>query len=42
VPRFELLEDRKVLSTFTVLNLDDSGDGSLRSAIAAAELNPLP
>ncbi|MCI0333092.1 MAG: hypothetical protein L0228_07705 [Planctomycetes bacterium] len=40
VPRFELLEDRTVLSTFTVLNLDDSGDGSLRAAIAAAEANP--
>jgi hypothetical protein len=40
VTRFELLEDRTVLSTFTVLNLADSGDGSLRAAIAAAQTNP--
>jgi hypothetical protein len=38
--RFECLETRNLLSTFTVLNLADSGAGSLRSAIAAAETNP--
>jgi len=32
----EGLEDRSLLSTFTVANLSDSGAGSLRSAIAAA------
>ena len=36
----EALEDRTVLSTFTVLNLADSGDGSLRVAILGAEANP--
>jgi ribosomal protein L6P/L9E len=30
------MEDRSLLSTFTVANLHDSGSGSLRSAIAAA------
>jgi fibronectin-binding autotransporter adhesin len=35
-PSFELLEDRTVPSTFTVLNLADSGTGSLRQAILAA------
>ena len=34
--RLEHLEDRTMLSTFTVTNLDDSGDGSLRAAIASA------
>src|SRR5262245_44266730 len=38
--RFEALEDRNVLSTFNVLNLADSGNGSLRAAILAAEANP--
>jgi len=42
VPRLEILESRTMLSTFTVLNLADSGDGSLRAAIAAAEANPGP
>src|SRR6266852_4867962 len=37
VPRLELLEDRTVLSTLTVTNPADSGDGSLRTAIAAAQ-----
>src|SRR5262249_34324637 len=37
VPRLELLEDRTVLSTLTVTNSADSGDGSLRAAIAAAQ-----
>src|SRR5262245_4076480 len=40
VPRLEALEDRTVLSTFTVLNLGDSGAGSLRQAILDA--NALP
>src|SRR5438128_6442145 len=35
-PRLELLEDRTVLSTLTVLNNHDSGAGSLRAAIAGA------
>jgi hypothetical protein len=35
----EPLEDRTVLSTFTVANLADSGSGSLRAAIAAANAN---
>ena len=37
VPRIELLEDRTVLSTWTVTNPADSGDGSLRAAIAGAQ-----
>src|SRR5262245_9491264 len=32
----EALEDRWVPSTFTVLNTNDSGDGSLRAAVEAA------
>ncbi len=35
-PRLEALDDRTLLSTFTVLNLNDSGIGSLRAAIAAS------
>src|SRR5262245_46241909 len=35
-PRLEVLEDRALPSTFTVLNLADSGAGSLRAAILAA------
>jgi hypothetical protein len=42
VPRLEALEGRSLLSTFTVLNLDDSGDGSLRQAVLAANVNPGP
>jgi hypothetical protein len=38
----EPLEDRTVPSTFTVLNLADGGDGSLRAAILGAEANPGP
>src|SRR5262245_23467713 len=36
VPRLEPMEDRTVPSTFTVLNLADSGEGSLRQAILDA------
>ena len=36
VPRLELLEDRTVLSTLTVLNTLDSGAGSLRDTIKHA------
>ena len=35
-PRLELLEDRALPSTFTVTNVQDSGDGSLRQAILDA------
>jgi hypothetical protein len=38
--RFERLEERSLLSTFDVLNLADSGGGSLRAAVLAAEANP--
>src|SRR5262245_26422489 len=40
VPRLELLESRALPSTFTVLNLADSGIGSLRQAILDANANP--
>src|SRR5262245_22249943 len=40
VPRLTALEDRTVPSTFTVLNLNDAGAGSLRAAVAAADLQP--
>src|SRR5262245_36515809 len=40
VPRVELLEERAVLSTLTVVNLLDAGPGSLRAAIAAANIAP--
>lgn len=36
LPRLETLEDRNLLSTFMVLNLADSGLGSLREAILDA------
>lgn len=36
----ERLEDRALPSTFAVLNLADSGDGSLRAAILSAEAKP--
>src|SRR5262245_37611070 len=39
-PRLEPLEDRSVPSTFTVLNLADEGEGSLRQAVLDA--NDLP
>src|SRR3954452_16733006 len=35
-PRLDPLESRTLLSTFTVTNTDDSGPGSLRTAIEAA------
>jgi hypothetical protein len=35
----EVLEDRSLPSTFTVLNLLDTGTGSLRAAVAAANAN---
>ena len=38
--RVEALEDRSMPSTFTVLNLLDSGPDSLRAAVAAANANP--
>jgi hypothetical protein len=37
VPKLELLEERTVLSTLTVTNPADSGDGSLRAVIATAQ-----
>src|SRR6266540_213772 len=40
LPRLEVLEDRTVPSTFTVTTLADSGPGSLRAAITAANTNP--
>src|SRR5437870_2742775 len=40
VPRLEALEDRTVPSTFTVLNLADSGEASLRQAILDANAQP--
>lgn len=36
-PQMEGLEDRSLPSTFTVLNLNDSGPDSLRAAVAAAD-----
>ncbi|MFO0888130.1 MAG: hypothetical protein U0790_03170 [Isosphaeraceae bacterium] len=39
-PLIESLEDRKLLSTFTVENLADNGLGSLRQAILDANGNP--
>jgi hypothetical protein len=35
-PRLECLENRTLLTTFTVLNLADGGDGSLRQAVVDA------
>src|SRR5262245_5542501 len=40
--QFEALEDRCLPSTFTVLNLLDSGPDSLRAAVATANANPGP
>ena len=36
LPRVDLMEDRTLLSTLTVINNNDSGSGSLRATIAAA------
>ncbi|MFI5380620.1 MAG: beta strand repeat-containing protein, partial [Tepidisphaerales bacterium] len=36
----ELLEGRVLMSTYTVTSIADSGDGSLRAAILAANANP--
>src|SRR6516164_3890226 len=38
-PVVELLEDRTLLSTFSVINTDDAGAGSLRQAILDANAN---
>ena len=35
IPRLDALEDRQLLSTVVVKNSNDSGPGSLRSAIIA-------
>ena len=40
VLRLDALEDRAVPSTFTVLNLADSGAGSLRQAVLDANAHP--
>src|SRR5215468_4883251 len=40
VLRLETLEDRIQPSTFTVMNLADSGPGSLRAAITSANTTP--
>src|SRR5262245_44833028 len=40
VPRLEGLECRTLPSTFTVLDLADSGPGSLRQAVLDANANP--
>ncbi len=37
VPQLLRLEDRTLPSTFTVMNLNDSGPGSLRAAIASGD-----
>src|SRR5262245_47668927 len=39
-PRLEACEDRTLLSTFLVKNLNDSGPDSLRAAILATDANP--
>ncbi len=38
----ESLESRELLATFTVINTNDAGNGSLRDAILLANLNPGP
>jgi hypothetical protein len=42
VPLLEAFEERTLPSVFTVMNLNDSGPGSLRAAIASANANPGP
>ena len=39
---FETLENRCMLTAFTVINLLDSGPDSLRAAVEAANANPGP
>ena len=39
-PALEALEGRALPSTFTVMNLADSGPGSLRAAITSANTTP--
>src|SRR5436309_1310435 len=39
-PQLQILEERTLLSTFTVMNLNDAGPGSLRAAALAATLHP--
>src|SRR5262245_35945839 len=39
-PALEALEDRALPSTFTVMNLNDSGPGSLRAAVTSANTTP--
>src|SRR5262249_6792782 len=39
-PRLDALEDRTLPSNFTVLNLDDSGPGSLRQAVLDSNAHP--
>ena len=39
-PRFESLENRAMLTTFTVTSLDDAGAGTLRDAIESANMTP--
>jgi hypothetical protein len=41
-PHVEVLEERRLLSTFTVTNTDDAGRGSLRQAILDANGDPGP
>src|SRR5262245_14441314 len=40
VLRVEALEDRRLLATFTVVNLNDAGPGSLRQSILDANAAP--
>jgi hypothetical protein len=42
LPGYEHLEDRALLSTYTVLNSGDSGPGSLRQAILSANQDTTP
>ena len=42
LPQLLALEDRTLFSTFTVLNLNDSGPGSLRAEAASTATPPQP